>query len=245
MGGLITTLEDFSKYLQLHLSAWPARSDKEAAVIKRSSLREMHQPSNFNALNPRFAYAGGDPCAMASAYGFGLRWAVDCENRTFVGHSGGLPGFGSNWTILPDYGIGVVCFANLTYAPTGTFNLSILDTLVKLADLRKRIIPPSAILEKRKNELIKLLPEWEGALSSKIFAENFFLDHSPGSLKKEASELFAKAGFIFRINELIPENNLRGSFLLEGEHTNLQISFTLTPENPSLIQEYHIREIKK
>lgn len=245
MGGLISTLEDFSKYLQLHLSAWPARSEKEAAVIKRSSLREMQQPSSFNALNPRFAYAGGPPCAMASAYSFGLRWAVDCQNRIFVGHSGGLPGFGSNWNILPDYGIGVVCFANLTYAPTGTFNLSILDTLVKLADLRKRVIPPSAILEKRKNELIKILPEWEDGPASKIFAENFFLDHSPDLLKKEASELFAKAGFIFRINELIPENNLRGSFLLEGEHTNLQISFTLTPENPSLIQEYHIREVKK
>lgn len=245
MGGLITTIEDFSKYMQLHLSAWPARSEKEADVIKRSSLREMQAPSNFNSLSTQFKYASGRSCATSSAYAFGLRWAIDCENKIFVGHTGGLPGFGSNWNILPDYEIGVVCFANVTYAPTGTFNLSILDTLIKLAGLKKRVIPPSAILEQRKNELVKLLPDWENAQNTKIFAENFFLDNSIDALKKEASELFAKAGFIFRINELIPENNLRGSFLLEGEHTNLQVSFTLTPEKDPLIQEYHIREVKK
>ncbi len=38
-----------------------------------------------------------------------------------------------------------------------------------------------------------------------------------------------------------PENNLRGSFLLEGENGELEVRFTLTPENPAKIQEYHIR----
>jgi CubicO group peptidase (beta-lactamase class C family) len=245
MGGLITTIEDFSKYMQLHLSAWPARSEKEVAVIKRSSLREMQAPSNFNSLSTQFKYASGRSCATSSAYAYGLRWAIDCENKIFVGHTGGLPGFGSNWNILPDYGIGVVCFANVTYAPTGTFNLSILDTLIKIADLEKRITPPSFILEQRKNELIKLLPQWKDAQNSHIFAENFFLDYDPKDLQKEAALLFAKAGNIIRVHELNPENNLRGSFVLEGENTNLQISFTLTPEKNPLIQEYHIREVKK
>lgn len=245
MGGIITTLEDFSKYMALQLSAWPPRNEKENAVLKRSSLREMQMPANFSGLNTQFKYASGRTCATASAYAYGLRWMVDCENKTFVGHSGGLPGFGSNWTILPDYGIGVVCFANITYAPTGTFNLSVLDTLVKMAGLQRRVLPPSAILEQRKKELLQLLPDWTNAQQSKIFAENFFLDYSLDALKKEAAQLFAKAGLIIRINEIVPENNLRGSFVLEGEHANLQISFTLTPENPSLIQEYHIREISK
>ncbi|HYK55965.1 MAG TPA: serine hydrolase domain-containing protein, partial [Flavisolibacter sp.] len=245
MGGLITTIEDFSRYMQLHLTAWPARSEKENAVVKRSSLREMQAPSNFNSLATQFKYASGRTCATASAYAYGLRWAIDCENKVFVGHSGGLPGFGSNWNILPDYGIGVVCFANVTYAPTAGFNLSILDTLVKMAGLEKRTIPASAILEQRKNELMKILPGWKNAQGSRIFADNFFQDYSLDSLQKEATTLFAKAGLILRIRELIPENNLRGSFILEGENTNLQISFTLTPESSPLIQEYKIREVKK
>ena len=245
MGGLITTLEDFSKYMQLHLAAWPARNEKEHAVVKRSSLREMQQPSNFSSLNPQFQYGSGRGCAVSSAYAYGLRWAIDCENKVFVGHSGGLPGFGSNWNILPAYGIGVVCFANVTYAPTAGFNSTVLDTLVKLAGLEKRTIPLSAILKQRKNELVKLLPDWKDAPSSQIFAQNFFLDNPLDSLKKQTTQLFAKAGLILRIRELVPENNLRGSFILEGENTNLQISFTLTPESSPLIQEYKIREVKK
>jgi hypothetical protein len=42
-----------------------------------------------------------------------------------------------------------------------------------------------------------------------------------------------------------PDNQLRGSFILEGEKTNIQIYFTLSPENPALIQEYHINEVEK
>ena len=245
MGGIITTIEDFSRFMTLHLSAWPPSNEKESAVIKRSSLREMQVPHNFSGLNTRFTYASGRNCATSSAYAYGLRWSIDCENKIFVGHSGGLPGFGSNWTILPDYGVGVVCFANLTYAPTATLNLNILDTLVKMAGLEKRVIPPSAILEQRKNELIQLLPEWNALNDHKVFAENFFLDNNVEFLRKEASQLFAKAGLIIRVHDLVAENNLRGSFILEGEHASLQVSFTLTPENPPLIQEYHIREIRK
>jgi len=64
-------------------------------------------------------------------------------------------------------------------------------------------------------------------------------------LKKQASELYAKAGKILAVKEMKPENQLRGSFLIEGEKINIEIYFTLSPENPPLIQEYHIREVPK
>ena len=41
------------------------------------------------------------------------------------------------------------------------------------------------------------------------------------------------------------ENQLRGSFIIEGEKTNIEIYFTLSPESPPTIQEYHIREVPK
>ena len=80
---------------------------------------------------------------------------------------------------------------------------------------------------------------------SGIFAENFFPDYPIDSLKKKARELFNKAGKISAVREMKPENQLRGSFILEGENSDLEIYFTLSPENPPLIQEYNIREIKK
>ena len=241
MGGMLTTIEDFSQYMALHLSAWPPRSEKEHPVLKRSSLREMHQPWNFSALNTTFRYPSGRRCATASAYGYGLRWTKDCEERVAVGHSGGLPGFGSNWQILPEYGVGVVCFSNVTYAPTTAINTQVLDTLIALANLKRREGEASSVLEQRKQQLLQLLPHWKEAEQSGIFAENFFLDYFTDSLRKEATAIFEKAGDIILIGRVSPENGLRGSFVLVGEKENIDVHFTLTPEAVPLIQEYRLR----
>jgi hypothetical protein len=231
--------------MTLHLSAWPPNNDKEIGPVKRSSVREMHHPWRFNGFNANYKYPDGRTCAIASAYCYGLGWTRDCEGRVYIAHSGGLPGFGSQWRIMPDYGIGVVAFANRTYAGVGGANLLALDTLIKIAGLQPAQLPPSAILEKRKNELVKLLPDWNHAEQSGIFAENFFPDYPIDSLKKQAKELFAKAGKIISVKEMKPENQLRGSFILEGENSDILIYFTLSPENPPLIQEYRIRGIAK
>lgn len=242
MGGMITTIEDFAKYMSFQLSGWPARDGAEQGPLRRSSIREMQQPWNFNMLNPGYKYPGEtSACPIVSAYGYGLRWARDCKGRVMVGHSGGLPGFGTNWTILPDYGIGVVCFANLTYASASYLNTVIIDTLLDLTGASPSPIPVTPVLEKRKNELAALLPDWQNATSSEAFAENFFLDYFPDSLRKEARGIFAKAGAIQSIGPMVPENNLRGYFRIEGEKATIEVRFTLTPETPAKIQEYEIR----
>ena len=243
MGGLITTMEDFSKYVAFQLSAWPARNDVDNGPIKRSSIREMQNPWHLSGFNAQYKYPSGRLCPTVSAYAYGLGWRKDCEDRVYVGHSGGLPGFGSIWRILPDYNIGIIAFANVTYAHFPEIQL--LDTIVSMAKLKPTPLPVSAILKQRKNELIKLLPDWKNAEAANIFADNFFMDYFPETLRKEATAIFKNAGKIIKIHELIPENNLRGSFIMEGENSNIEISFTLTPENPPMIQEYTIKEIKK
>src|SRR5688572_19378645 len=245
MGSMISSIDEFANYMVLHLSAWPPNNDKEIGPVKRSSVREMHHPWRFNGFNANYKYPDGRTCAIASAYCYGLGWTRDCEGRVYIAHSGGLPGFGSQWRIMPDYGIGVVAFANRTYAGVAGANLLALDTMIKIAGLQPAQLPPSAILEKRKNELVKLLPDWNHAEQSGIFAENFFPDYPIDSLKKQAKELFAKAGKIISVKEMKPENQLRGSFILEGENSDILIYFTLSPENPPLIQEYRIRGIAK
>ncbi len=245
MGGLISSLEDFSKYLALHLSAWPPRDGADNGPLKRSSLREMHHPWNFSGMNPRYTYASGRPCGIATAYAYGLSWLRDCEERVIVGHSGGLPGFGSNWRIMPEYGIGVIMFANLTYASTSSLGMPALDELVTQAHLRPRSLPASAILKRRQRELNQLLPDWKNAETSGLFAENFFDDYSLAALEKETQSLFEKVGKVQSEQEIVAENQLRGSYLLEGERGNLKIFFTLSPEKEPLIQAFHIREEPK
>ncbi len=241
MGGMITSVESFSKYVAYHLEAWPPRNDNEAGPVKRSSVREMHQPWRFNNVIADYKYPDGRTCPVAIGYCYGLGFTKDCDGKIMIAHSGGLPGFGSNWRIMPDYGIGVILFANVTYASTGGVNLQVLDTIVKLAKLQPRKLPASMILTKRRNEIVKLLPDFSSAKTSGIFAENFFLDYFTDSLKKDASAIFSKTGKIIKVNEVTPENQLRGYFIIDCEKGRAQINFTLTPETPALIQEYHIK----
>lgn len=245
MGAMISSIDEFANYVGFHLSAWPPGNAPENGPVKRSSAREMQYPWRINGLNAGYKYPGGRVCPAATAYCFGLNWLRDCENRVYVGHSGGLPGFGSQWRIMPDYGIGIISFANRTYAPMGFVNLAVLDTLVRIAQLMPRELPPSRILEQRKTELVSLLPAWKDAQQSGIFAENFFPDYPIDSLRKQATELFNKAGAIQSVSWVKPENQLRGSFVLTGEHTDIEVYFTLSPENPALIQEYYIRELER
>jgi hypothetical protein len=99
----------------------------------------------------------------------------------------------------------------------------------------------SALLEQRKDQLVMVLPDWNGAESAGIFAENFFLDNRLQDLVKRTKELFARAGKIKNVGPLTAENQLRGSFVLEGEKGNISIFFTLTPEKDPLIQEVVLR----
>ncbi len=242
MGGMITSIADFAKYVALHQAAWPERNDPENKVIKRSTVREMHQPYTFIGLNPNYQFPSGKKLATTTSYSYGLNWMHDAEGKTSVGHSGGLPGFGSNWRFLPEYGLGVIFFANHTYAPTSTMNLIVLDTLVQIARLQPRQVTVSPILAQRQMELVQLLPNWEKLPS--IFAENFFDDYLIDELKAEAKQLFEKAGPIQSVGKMVAENQLRGYCILQGEKQNLKLSFTLSPENPALIQEYHLDLIK-
>ncbi|MEE9473195.1 MAG: serine hydrolase domain-containing protein [Acidimicrobiia bacterium] len=241
MGGLITSIEDFTAYVGLHLSAWPPRSDADAGPLKRSSLREMHHPWRFAYLVPAFSYPNGRECASARAYAYGLTWMEDCDGKVMIGHSGGLPGFGSNWTMLPEYGLAVMSFDNRTYGGTSWLNMGVLDTILALTGLEPRRLPVSDILEQRKNQLVAMLPDWEGAESSGLFAENFFMDNRLSDVVERTRELYEEAGEIMGVGEMVPVNQLRGSFVLEGEKKNIQVFFTLTPERDPLIQQVRMR----
>ncbi|CAF1422883.1 unnamed protein product [Adineta steineri] len=243
MGGLISSIEDFSKYISYHLQAWPARNEPDHGPVRRSSLREMHHPWNFIQLS---TYKHR-PCPFMCAYAYGLAWIKDNDGLVAVTHSGGLPGFGSNWIMLPEHGIGLVSFANGTYAELDTINSIIIEQIVTLAELKSRQLPIPKILTERKNQLIKLLLEnnWDIKDSelSMIFAENFFLDHSLELRKKTSQDLLNEAGKILNTKELISKNQLRGHFDIIGEQATIQVKFSLSPENPPLLQELELVKI--
>jgi CubicO group peptidase (beta-lactamase class C family) len=238
MGGLITTIEDFSKYVSFHLSAWPPRSGEDNGPVRRSTLREMQTP-HFPRLNANDTDLNGNPCASFSGYGFGLGITEDCHGLRRVSHGGALPGFGSNYVFFPEYGVGIMAFCNLTY--TSPYPLAKIERLLfETTGLQPRELPPSDILVERSEQVVQLIQRWDKDLEAAILAENFYLDRSRDSRISEIQEVLEKAGAIHELKEMKPYNQLRGSFRYDTENGTLDIFFTLTPERTPKVQYLNI-----
>jgi CubicO group peptidase (beta-lactamase class C family) len=238
MGGLITSIEDFSKYVSFLLSAWPPRSDEDTGPVKRSSLREMQTPQ-FSKLYANARDFKGDNCAIISGYGYGLRIAEYCSGLKTISHGGALPGFGSNYVFFPEYGIGIMAFCNLTYTSPYPFN-EIVELLFENTKLKPRQLPVSDILLERQEQITKLIQNWDIDLEAKLLAENFYLDRSRDKRINEVQSVLEKAGSIKEISELEPENQLRGSFKIHAGNGIVSIFFTLTPEKYPKVQQLDI-----
>lgn len=235
MGGLITTIEDFSKYVNFHLSAWPARSDEESGPVRRSTIREMHYPT-FPRLSTGSTDYNGEDCPSLVGYGYGLRSTRNCDNFWQVGHGGALPGFGSNYVFYPDYGIGLMAFGNLTY--TGPYPLKKLEQLIfEEAGLAKRVLPLSDILELRKTQVLELIKSWDPELEKEILAENFYMDKDREHRQKAIAKVLEKAGELGEPKPFVNQNELRGYLDIPSKNGILWIYFTLTPEADPKVQQ--------
>lgn len=243
MGGMITTIEDFCKYMSFHLSAWPPRDTEHTGPVKRSSLREMHQCWRFGGLFSQSRTRSGEICPTATGYGFGLGWRKDCRGITRISHTGGLPGFGSIWAMYPEYGIAVAAFSNHTYGAPSRPSLVMLDTLIQLAGLKPRSLAPSAILKKRQGEIVGTLTTW-AAEDSTLFTENFFIDRPLADWRTHCASVFDLSGKILEVGEVAPENQLRGSFIMKGERASVSVYFTLAPEAAARVQELSVEVVE-
>jgi len=242
MGGLITTIEDFSKYVSLHAQAWPPRNGVDKGPVKRSSLREMHKPWQFRGLYAEEKASDGSSCAAVGGYGYGLGWRRNCQGIERVSHSGGLPGFGSEYRFYPEYGFGIISFANLTYAAAGVANSKVMDTLMSLHHFPSRNLPVSDTLRVRSEQIMKLFDGWKEsrenrALEVHVLAENFFLDIPREKLLTQVKSLQAYIGTVVSVGDVVPENQLRGTFSIQGDKGAVDVFFTLTPERIPRIQQ--------
>lgn len=241
MGGLITTIEDFSKYVSFQLSAWPPRSGPEQGPVRRSSLRKMQTPQ-FTGLYANTRDWNDEPCPIASGYGYGLNIMENCHGTRRVSHGGALPGFGSNYVFYPDLGIGLMAFCNVTYTSPWPYD-EIVKLLFEELDLKPRESGTSKILKTRQKQVVQWIQEGDAALEAKIMAENFFLDEDKERRMNRIRPLLEQAGPILGIGEIKPWNQLRGTFDLYGEKDTLQVGFTLSPEPEPKVQ-YLILELQ-
>lgn len=240
-GGLITTMDDFARYLAFQLEAWPARDEPEHGPVRRATVREMQKPAVFNSLNAKTMLLDQKtPNPSVGFYGFGLGWSIDSQKIVRISHTGGLPGFGSIYRFAPDFGVGVIAFSNVTYGAVVMPSVVALSTMLEPGRLEPRRLMTSAILEARRSEVADLIWSWDPALGQKILAENFYLDRSRDRWITLSRETLAKLGNVTSIGPMSPDNQLRGFFPIVGENGRVNVAFTLTPERVPKVQELEL-----
>jgi len=241
MGGLLTTAADLGKYVAFHLSAWPPRDDEDAGPVRRASVREMAHlwtPSNLTA-----RLVAGTPQASETGYGFGLRVTSDCRFEQIVAHGGGLPGFGSYMSWLPEYGVGMFAMATLTYSgPSEPISLA-WDAMLKTGGLRKRELPPTALQNQMRDHLLNLWKRWDDTEAARIAAVNFFLDAPSAQRQAEIRALKNEVGECTDAGPVLPENWMRAQFNMTCAKGSVGVFFTLAPTQPPAVQHLSFQKL--
>jgi CubicO group peptidase (beta-lactamase class C family) len=236
MGGMLTSIRDLSRYVGAFINSFPPRDDPETSPIKRSSLREMQQVWRPAPASVAIDRTTGAPQLNSGGYAYGLRVTQTCEYDHIVAHSGGLPGFGSIMRWLPDHGIGVIAFGNLTYTGWGRTADTAIELLAKTGGLQRRMPAPSPALLEAREAVSRLVMKWDDALAEKIAADNLFLDRSKETRRQEISDVRAKVGDCKPDGPFDVENALRGQWAMTCERGKVRVAITLAPTVPPLVQ---------
>lgn len=226
MGGMLVSARDLGRYVAFHLSAWPPRDDPDTGPVRRSSLREMQHPWRPYEFLP----------TRTSAYGYGLRISQTCQFNRIVAHSGGLPGFGSNMTWLPDYGVGILVMANLTYTSAGAAVDQAIEALYKTGGLQPRELPPSPELLSTRDDILRVWDNGNQRDMEALAADNLFQDSPAPARMKHIERLRAQAGPCGTAGPIKPDNLLRGGFRIPCERYVITVYFTLAPTMPPKVQ---------
>jgi CubicO group peptidase (beta-lactamase class C family) len=240
MGGLQTTANDYARYVAWLLSAWPPRDDAEAGPLRRATLRELAQGSNFPALNPRPGMTGAD-CRQAVTYGMGMRIARDCALGLTLAHGGGYPGYGSYVLLLPEYGVGLFAFSNRTYAgPAGP----LWDVAMSLHDaglLRRRTLPVSDTLAAAYRAAGAIYRAGSIEAAPGALAMNMLMDRSADIWRADLARMRAELGECRTEAPVTASGALAGDFEWECDRGRLAGTLLLAPTPTPQIQALRLR----
>ncbi len=236
MGGLQTSASDYAKYVAWLLSAWPPRDGADAGPVRRASIRELGQGSNFPQFRQRPSGSGVEPCAQAATYGMAWWVAVDCDLGTTLSHGGGYPGYGSHVLLLPDYGVGIFAFANRTYSGPRAPVWSAALTLQRAGLLEARAVPISDALASAYEAVAGIYASGDVTSAGGGLAMNFLLDRSAEGWARHLASLKSEVGSCQTSDAVVATGALSGDFTWRCEHGRLRGTLLLAPTNPPGIQ---------
>ncbi len=236
MGGIQTSANDYAKWVAYLLSAWPPRDEVDTGPVKRATVRELAQGSNFPQRVPRPGHTG-EGCRQAATYGMGMWVAIDCDLGLTLRHSGGYPGYGSHVLLLPEYGVGIFALANRTYAgPSG----AVWDAAVALSKagyFKDRPLPVSEDLASAYRAVGAIYQRGDVTVVSEKLAMNFLLDRDAAGWARDLAHFKKEVGDCDIATAIVATSALSGEFTWRCTHGRLAGSVTLAPTKPPRIQE--------
>ena len=192
MGGMLTSLADLGRYVGALLAAWPPRDGAETGPCAARRCARCSSCGGSAA-----ASVVRDPAGAlqlnAGGYGYGLGISQTCPFRHVVAHSGGLPGFGSQMRWLPEHGVGIIAFGNLTYTGWGGVATTRSRRWRRPAACSRA---PSALAgaDAARDAVSRLIVKWDDALADRVAAMNLYLDRSKDRRRAAIEALRAKVG---------------------------------------------------
>ena len=235
IGGLFTTIRDFARYMACLLAALPPRDDAETGPIRRSSLREMQQAWRPRFLTSTRSTPDAPAWVQSDSYGFGLTSGIDSLLGYTVSHGGGLPGYGTFYRLLPDCGVGIVAFSNLTYNSTGTAVNNALYALQASGGMPPRVLPTASALSETQAAITALYENWDDADATARATNSFWQDLALEKRRQQFAGLRKNFGKCSSVTPLEPENALRGRWIMKCRNGNIEVFVTLSPTIPSKI----------
>lgn len=245
MGGIATTVNDLSRYVAMHLSAWPPRDDPDPGPLRRASLREMATLHTSIVPEPPDGSPSVDEpvTPLVEGYGYGLFCAVHPRFGDSVGHGGALPGFGSYMGWLPERGVGVVAFANRTYVPVRRAVDAAFDVLASTGGMSARTPVPSAALLAARDAVTRLYEAWDDELAAGTFLATYFLDLDDVNRSPDFARLRDRFGPCRSVADVVPTGALRGSWRMDCERGSVELTVMLGPTVPARVQSLRARAL--
>ncbi|HET7292324.1 MAG TPA: serine hydrolase domain-containing protein [Vicinamibacteria bacterium] len=240
MGGLQTSASDYSKYVAWLLAAWPARDGADSGPVKRSTVRELAEGSNFPLVRERFGQSGPNACRQAATYGMGMIVAADCDLGLTLSHGGGYPGYGSHVLLLPDHGVGIFALANRTYAGPYPPVWDAAVALHKAGLLEGRSLPVSEALAAAYRAAGAIYARGDVTAAGDVLAMNFVLDRSAEGWVRDLERLRRQVGECDASAPIKPTGRLSGEFSWRCAHGRVKGSLLLAPTVPPRLQELKI-----
>ncbi|OBB30714.1 hypothetical protein A5792_18365 [Mycolicibacterium peregrinum] len=247
IGGLLSTVTDIGKWVAWLAEAFPPRDRNDDRILSRASRREMQQsyrllpfdiveePGQRNRLISK-----GFPWGL-SGYGYGLFVETDPAAGAVSQHPGGYPGFGSYMGWHQASGLGVVAFANGTYAPVAAPARAALDALLCQYQAVPEMRPTEHL--RTASDLVERVIADPSMLQGPAFADNVLLDIPLAERIAAITAARQAIGEYKGQNEVEVLSPTEAIYRMIGACGVIEVALALTPTDPPRIQTFAV-EVK-